>query len=121
MNLQVQLESAIDSAFRYGHGWPAVFSVIVLFLLYTLGCVKVLEIIEDIRVTRAIRREKREASSPAARQRERDAAVPRPRRLANVEPVSAERERQVLEAMASIGSQPLRALPGERTIRVPGQ
>jgi hypothetical protein len=38
--------------------------------------------------------------------------------LRNVTTVSQVREREVLDALASIGSQPPRALPGERSIRV---
>lgn len=117
MTFPAYLESAIDSAFRYGHGWPAVFGTVVVLLLYTLGCVKVCELVEGWLTDRAIQREIAEASSPEARARERDAVL-KAAILANVEPVSAERERQVLEAMARIGSEPQRAIPGERTMRI---
>jgi hypothetical protein len=98
MNLQVQLESAIDSAFRYGHGWPAVFGIVALLLLYALGCVKVCELTEVLWRRWSTRREIRRY------ERQRDQRVAEI--LHNVTTVSPAREREVLEAMATLSTQP---------------
>jgi hypothetical protein len=110
VNISAALESAIDSAFRYGHGWPAVFGAIVLAVLYVLTIVRALNMVEDVRRTRALRKEMRDF------ERAREARIAET--LRNVSVVDEATQRQVLDAIASISSQPVRVLPHKRTIQI---